>query len=293
MTTPVLSLWIAGKDVAASSGRLGDVFDPSTGQVVRRVPLAGREDVARAVAAAEAALPAWRDTAPLRRARILMRYRELLDAQPRRAGAPHRRGAGKTTADAAGSLQRGIEVVEFAMGVPHLLKGEQAEEVAKGVSCHSVRQPVGRLRGDQPVQLPGHGADVDVPARHRLWEHLRPEALGAGALHLARAGAALRGGGTAAGSPQRRPGRRGGGRCAPRPSRRGRGVVRRLYRGGAARLRDGRPQWQARPGAGRSQEPCGGDAGRRPRWRRRRAGGRRLRLGRRALHGNLRGGGRG
>src|SRR5690242_11153925 len=102
MTTPVLSLWIAGKDAPSSSGRLGDVFDPSTGQVVRRVPLAAREDVARAVAAAETAWPAWRDTPPLRRARILMRYRELLeanrDALARLIGEEH----GKTTADAAG-----------------------------------------------------------------------------------------------------------------------------------------------------------------------------------------------
>src|ERR1700694_4038242 len=104
MTTPVLSLWIAGKDVPASSGRLGDVFDPSTGRVWRRVPLAGREDVARAVAAAEAAWPGWRDTPALRRARILMRYRELLDehrdALARLIGEEH----GKTTADAGGAL---------------------------------------------------------------------------------------------------------------------------------------------------------------------------------------------
>ena len=154
MTTPVLSLWIAGKDVPASSGRLGDVFDPSTGRVVRRVPLAGREDVARAVAAAEAAWPGWRDTPALRRARILMRYRELLDehrdALARLIGEEH----GKTTADAAGSLQRGVEVVEFAMGVPHLLKGEQAGEVAKGVSCHSERQPVGVCAGITPFNFP-------------------------------------------------------------------------------------------------------------------------------------------
>ncbi|HEX7487363.1 MAG TPA: CoA-acylating methylmalonate-semialdehyde dehydrogenase, partial [Anaeromyxobacteraceae bacterium] len=154
MTTPVLSLWIDGKDVPASSGRLGDVFDPSTGRVVRRVPLAGREDVARAVAAAEAAWPGWRDTPALRRARILMRYRELLDenrdALARLIGEEH----GKTTADAAGSLQRGVEVVEFAMGVPHLLKGEHAEEVAKGVSCHSERQPVGVCAGITPFNFP-------------------------------------------------------------------------------------------------------------------------------------------
>ena len=154
MTTPVLSLWIAGKDVPSSSGRLGDVFDPSTGQVVRRVPLAGREDVARAVAAAEAALPGWRDTPPLRRARVLMRYRELLDAHRDELARLIAEEHGKTVGDAAGSLQRGVEVVEFAMGVPHLLKGEQAEEVAKGVSCHAVRQPVGVCAGITPFNFP-------------------------------------------------------------------------------------------------------------------------------------------
>jgi malonate-semialdehyde dehydrogenase (acetylating)/methylmalonate-semialdehyde dehydrogenase len=154
MATPVLSLWIGGEEVASSGGRLGDVFDPARGEVVRRVPLAAAADVDRAVAAARAALPAWRDTPPLRRARVLMRYRELLDAHKdelaRLIGEEH----GKTTADAAGSLLRGVEVVEFAIGVPHLLKGEHAEDVAKGVSCHSLRQPVGVCAGITPFNFP-------------------------------------------------------------------------------------------------------------------------------------------
>ncbi|MFL5272946.1 MAG: CoA-acylating methylmalonate-semialdehyde dehydrogenase [Anaeromyxobacteraceae bacterium] len=154
MKTSDLSLWIGGQDAAASSGRWGDVFDPARGEVARRVPLAGREDVARAVAAAREALPGWRDTPPLRRARILMRYRELIEANKEELAALITAEHGKTLPDAAGSLQRGVEVVEFAMGVPHLLKGEHAEDVAKGVSCHSLRQPVGVCAGITPFNFP-------------------------------------------------------------------------------------------------------------------------------------------
>src|SRR5512137_2055824 len=128
MTTPtVLPLWIAGKEVHSTSGRTGDVFDPSSGEVVRRAPFASAEEVGRAVAAAKAALPAWRDAPPLRRARILARFRELLEANRDDLARLISQEHGKALPDAAGSLQRGIEVVEFAIGAPHLLKGEQAE----------------------------------------------------------------------------------------------------------------------------------------------------------------------
>ncbi|GEJ58521.1 CoA-acylating methylmalonate-semialdehyde dehydrogenase [Anaeromyxobacter diazotrophicus] len=152
--TPTLKLWIGGEEVASAGGRLGDVFDPALGQVVRRVHFAGREDVARAVAAAEAALPGWRDTPPLRRARILMRFRELLEAHRDELARLVTEEHGKTLPDAAGSVQRGLEVVEFATGIPHLLKGELSEDVAKGVSCHSLRQPVGVCAGITPFNFP-------------------------------------------------------------------------------------------------------------------------------------------
>ena len=154
MTQPVLSLWINGKAQASAGTRTADVFNPATGQVIRRAPLASKQDVSLAVAAARAAFPGWRDTTPLRRARFLMRFRELMqqhrDELVHLACEEH----GKTREDAAGSLQRGIEVIEFAMGVPHLLKGEKAEDVGRGVDCHSLLQPVGVCAGITPFNFP-------------------------------------------------------------------------------------------------------------------------------------------
>jgi len=154
MAVPVLPLWIGGKEVPSQSGRSGDVFDPATGEVVRRAPFASRAEVGQAVAAAKAAFPGWRDTPPLRRARILTRFRELLEANRDELAGLISQEHGKTVPDAAGSLQRGIEVVEFASGVPHLLKGEQAEDVARGVDSHSVLQPVGVCAGITPFNFP-------------------------------------------------------------------------------------------------------------------------------------------
>jgi malonate-semialdehyde dehydrogenase (acetylating)/methylmalonate-semialdehyde dehydrogenase len=154
MTVPVLPLWIGGKEVQSESGRRGDVFDPSTGAVVRRAPLASPAEVARAVAAARGALPGWRETPPLRRARILARFRELLEANRDELARLISQEHGKTVPDAAGSLQRGVEVVEFATGVPHLLKGEWAEDVARGVDSHSVLQPLGVCAGITPFNFP-------------------------------------------------------------------------------------------------------------------------------------------
>jgi len=154
MTKPVLSLWINGKAQASAGTRTADVFNPATGQVIRRTPLASRQDVELAVAAARAAFPGWRDTTPLRRARVLMRFRELMQAHRDELVHLTCEEHGKTRDDAAGSLQRGIEVIEFATGVPHLLKGEQAEDVGRGVDCHSLLQPVGVCAGITPFNFP-------------------------------------------------------------------------------------------------------------------------------------------
>jgi len=154
MSAEALHLWINGRRVQAQSKRTADVPNPATGEVIRQVPLASKADVDAAVAAARAAFPAWRETTPLRRARILTRFRELMevhrDELARLACEEH----GKTLADAAGSVQRGIEVIEFASGAPHLLKGEKAEDVGRGVDCHSLLQPVGVCAGITPFNFP-------------------------------------------------------------------------------------------------------------------------------------------
>ncbi len=154
MPVEKLHLWINGERVQAQSSRTADIFNPATGAVIRLAPLASETDVDAAVAAAKAAYPAWRDTTPLRRARILTRFRELMeqhrDELARLASEEH----GKTLVDAAGSVQRGIEVIEFASGVPHLLKGEHSGDVGRGVDCHSLLQPVGVCAGITPFNFP-------------------------------------------------------------------------------------------------------------------------------------------
>jgi len=147
-------LWINGARTPAQSTRLADVTNPATGAVTRRVPLCNTNDIGRAVAAAAAAFPAWRDTPPLRRARIMMRYRELIEVNRDALAALITAEHGKTLPDAAGSVQRGLEVVEFATGIPHLLKGEHSEDVGTGVDSHSMRQPLGVCAGITPFNFP-------------------------------------------------------------------------------------------------------------------------------------------
>jgi malonate-semialdehyde dehydrogenase (acetylating)/methylmalonate-semialdehyde dehydrogenase len=154
MSVPVLDLWIDGRRTPGKGGRSGEVYDPATGEVIRRVPFASAAEVDAAVAAARAALPGWRETPPVRRARVLARFRELLEARRDELAAVISEEHGKTLPDAAGSLQRGIEVVEFATGIPHLLKGSWSEDVGRGLDCHSVLQPVGVCAGITPFNFP-------------------------------------------------------------------------------------------------------------------------------------------
>ena len=149
-TVPV---WINGKAVNPS-GRFGDVFNPATGQVTKRVPLCDEQLIDQAAKAAAAALPAWRDTPPLRRARVMQKFLDLLQKNQKALAAIVTEEHGKTLPDAMGSVQRGIEVVEFACGIPHLLKGEYSENVGTQVDTHTVRQPVGVCAGITPFNFP-------------------------------------------------------------------------------------------------------------------------------------------
>jgi len=149
-----LPLWIGGKAVAGQTTRFGEVTNPATGEVIRHVPFATAADVDAAVEAAAAALPIWRAFPPLRRARILMRFRELMESQRKDLAKVITQEHGKTLADAEGEVTRGIEVIEFATGIPHLLKGEFSENVGTEVDSFSLRQPVGVCAGITPFNFP-------------------------------------------------------------------------------------------------------------------------------------------
>ena len=149
-----VSFWINGRHAPSRGSRHGSVTNPATGQVVRTVPFANDADVDLAVESARAAFPAWRATTPVRRARILMRFRDLLEQHAGDIAAAITEEHGKTLPDAAGSVQRGLEVVEFATGIPHLLKGEHAEDVGTGIDSHSMQQPLGVCAGITPFNFP-------------------------------------------------------------------------------------------------------------------------------------------
>jgi malonate-semialdehyde dehydrogenase (acetylating)/methylmalonate-semialdehyde dehydrogenase len=151
---PQLGHFIGGKLYAADGRRRGDVFNPATGEVVAQVPLGSAVDVAAALAAATAALPGWADTTPLRRARVMFKFKELLEKNADEIAALITREHGKVLSDAKGELTRGIEVVEFACGIPHLLKGEYSDQVGSGVDSWSLRQPVGVCAGITPFNFP-------------------------------------------------------------------------------------------------------------------------------------------
>ena len=146
--------WVGGKAVAGTSGRESNVYNPATGQVQALVPLANRCELAAAVASAQAAFPAWAAQPPLRRARVMFRFRELfeqhLDDFARLITSEH----GKVFSDARGEATRGLEVVEFATGIPHLLKGEFSEQVGPGIDSWSMRQPLGVVAGITPFNFP-------------------------------------------------------------------------------------------------------------------------------------------
>ncbi|MEQ8665908.1 MAG: CoA-acylating methylmalonate-semialdehyde dehydrogenase [Rhodospirillales bacterium] len=152
--TQDLHHFISGRHVAGKSGRFGDVFNPATGEKESRVPLAGADEVRRAVESARDALESWSHTPPAKRAQVMFNFRDLLNHHMDELAELISREHGKTIPDAKGEIGRGLEVVEFACGIPHLLKGEFTESAANGVDVHSVRQPVGVCAGITPFNFP-------------------------------------------------------------------------------------------------------------------------------------------
>jgi malonate-semialdehyde dehydrogenase (acetylating)/methylmalonate-semialdehyde dehydrogenase len=149
-----LGHFIGGRHVPGASGNYGDVFNPATGEVSARVAMASAAELDTAVAAAVAAWPVWAATPPLRRARVMFRFKELLERDRKLLAALVTAEHGKTLGDAEGEVQRGLEVVEFACGIPHLLKGEYTEAVGTGIEAWSVRQPLGVVAGITPFNFP-------------------------------------------------------------------------------------------------------------------------------------------
>ena len=146
--------FINGVMVAGKSGRFGDIYDPNTGEVQRRVALATKAELGAAVDAAMTALPSWATTNPQRRARVMFEFKRLVEANMDELAHLLSSEHGKVIADSKGDIQRGLDVVEFACGVPHLLKGEYTEGAGPGIDVYSMRQPLGVCAGITPFNFP-------------------------------------------------------------------------------------------------------------------------------------------
>ncbi|MDG3011679.1 CoA-acylating methylmalonate-semialdehyde dehydrogenase [Rhodococcus sp. D2-41] len=149
-----LTHFIGGARVAGTSGEFADVYNPSTGRVQARVPLASKDETAQVIANAAAAQKEWASWNPQRRARVLMRFIALAQDDMETLAAMLSAEHGKTIADSRGDVQRGLEVIEFSVGIPHLLKGEYTEGAGTGIDVYSVRQPLGVVAGITPFNFP-------------------------------------------------------------------------------------------------------------------------------------------
>jgi len=149
-----LTHYIGGKHVPGASGRSSDVYWPMTGEVAARCPLASADELRAAVENAKAAQPAWAATNPQRRARVMMKFLQLVARDNDMLADMLAREHGKTVPDAKGDIQRGVEVCEFAIGIPHLLKGEYTEGAGPGIDIYSMRQPLGVVAGITPFNFP-------------------------------------------------------------------------------------------------------------------------------------------
>ena len=145
---------IGGEWVASSATEFGEVYNPSTGEVIAKVPMGGNDDVDRAAKAAHEAFLTWREVPIVERARVMFRFKNLLEARYEEIARLVTREHGKTLTEARASVQRSIEVVEFACGIPSLFNGETLENIARGVDCETVRHPLGVCAGIAPFNFP-------------------------------------------------------------------------------------------------------------------------------------------
>ena len=149
-----LTHFIDGKPFSGGSGRFGDVFDPNTGEVQARTPLASASELDAAVQSAARAQAGWAEVNPQRRARVMFEFKRLVEARMDELAARLSSEHGKVLADSRGDIQRGLEVIEFACGVPHALKGEYTEGAGPGIDVYSMRQPLGVVAGITPFNFP-------------------------------------------------------------------------------------------------------------------------------------------
>ena len=153
MTTE-LTHFVGGEHVKGTSGRFGDVFNPATGEVEKKLPLASAAEVTAAIASAQAAQPEWAAQNPQKRARVMMKFVSLLQRDMDKLAEALSREHGKTIPDAKGDVQRGLEVIEFCIGAPHLLKGEYTDNAGTGIDIYSMRQPLGVVAAIMPFNFP-------------------------------------------------------------------------------------------------------------------------------------------
>jgi malonate-semialdehyde dehydrogenase (acetylating)/methylmalonate-semialdehyde dehydrogenase len=146
--------FVAGHKIQGTSGRFGDVFNPATGEVQARAPLASRSEMRSAVEAALKAFPEWSAINPQRRARVMFNFKALVEKNMDELAQMLSSEHGKVIADSRGDIQRGLEVIEFACGIPHLLKGDYTEGAGPGIDIYSMRQPLGVVAGITPFNFP-------------------------------------------------------------------------------------------------------------------------------------------
>ena len=150
----LVSHWVAGKEFQGSGSGRGQVFDPAKGIQTKEVAFADKGDIEAAVAAASSAFPEWRDTSLAKRSAIMFRFRELLESKKSELAEIITEEHGKVVSDALGEINRGLEVVDFACGLPHLLKGEYSENASTSIDVYSMKQPLGVVGIISPFNFP-------------------------------------------------------------------------------------------------------------------------------------------